>query len=150
MPEDAMDIVFPQYYEWHSEMEKLCRVAGLNLQPEEIHEAFRAIDDGFRAYLKRGYSEEIPNPYKKQSRAFWGFAFSPVLLTRQLGAVAYFKTLESSADFSTSRLGEHLIAMLFLKFFAERFAGVVRKVEKEVRDQAEKAKKRKNSKHAKK
>ena len=133
-----MDIVFPQYYEWHGEMEKLCRVAGLNLQPEEMNEVFHEIDDGFRAYMKRGYSEEIPNPYKKQSRAFWGFAFSPVLLTRQLGAVAYFKTLERSADFSTSRLGERLIAMFCLKFFAERFAGVVRKIEKEKKHESSK------------
>ena len=137
-----MDIVFPQYYEWHTEMDKLCRVADFDFPPEVLHEIFNEVDEAIKAYMKWGYSEEIPNPEKKAAESFWGFAFSPVLATRQSGTLAYFRTLENSSDLATSKVGGRLLAMLFLKFFAERFIVAIERMEK--------TKKRKSSKRAKK
>lgn len=120
-----MDVVFPQYYEWHREMGKLCRIADLDLPPEILHEIFSEIDASIRKFMKRGYSNAVPNPEKREAEIFWGFAFNPVLITSQFGAIAYFRALEKSHDLATRRVGENLFCMLFMKFFADRFIAAV-------------------------
>ncbi len=137
-----MDIVFPQYYEWHGEMDKLCRAADWDFEPEVMQEIFREADKSIRAFMKNGYSEEVPNPKKKEAEAFWGFAFNQVLATRQSGIIAYFRTLEKSSDLATSKVGEHLISMVFLKFFAERLLVFLDKIKKSKKtNRAKRAKK---------
>ena len=125
-----MDIVFPQYYEWHGEMEKLCRAAGLTYKPEKMHRIFCEIDSNAQTFLEHFYSEEVPHPNKNEARKFWTSVFNPVLAGEQLAAIAYFRTLESSSDLSTSKIGNKLLSMLFLKLLVERFVNVLREAEK--------------------
>lgn len=120
-----MDVVFPQYYEWHGEMLKLCRIADLDLEPEILHEIFSEIDESVRKFMKQGYNDAVPNPEKREAEIFWGFAFSPILITRQFGAIAYFYTLEKSHNLATRRVGENLLGMLFMKFCADRFIAAI-------------------------
>lgn len=99
---DDLDVVFPQYYEWHAEMEKIAKTLGLTLDPDAMHKLY-AGSLAASAFILVKCAE------KKTKKGFSAFAGGEL----RLGMLVFARAMENSHDRTTRKIGEALTLFLF-------------------------------------
>lgn len=99
---DELNVVFPQYYEWHTEMEKIGKALGLDLDPDAMHSLYRGSLAGSAFILIRCAE-------KKNKKGLFAFVSGEI----KLGMLAFARAMENSHDRTTQKVGEALTLFLF-------------------------------------
>ncbi|MFY9462385.1 MAG: hypothetical protein WAP51_04250 [Candidatus Sungiibacteriota bacterium] len=97
-----LNVVFPEYYEWHTEMEKIVKALGLGLDPDAMHKLYRGSLAGSAFILIRCAEKKG----KKGLSAFVGGEL-------KLGMLAFARAMENSHDRTTQKAGWLLTLFLF-------------------------------------
>mgnify|MGYP001593007266 CR=1 FL=1 len=99
---DDLNVVFPEYYEWHTEMEKIAKALGLELDPDAMHKLYRGSLAAVAFILIRCADKKA----KKGLSAYMGGEL-------KLGMLAFARAMENSHDRTTQKVGEALTLFLF-------------------------------------
>ncbi len=106
-----LNVVSPQYYEWHTEMEQIVKITGREITPDELLQLFEKIH--IRLSDRLAASPPIEIACALCVSATHAFAQNE---EEYFGTVAYINAMRNSHDRETQNVGERIMIELLGTF----------------------------------